>query len=186
MLGFGDPHIWNKVTHYQCDQIGRFIGLWASIQSLWPQLIYPNLLHSSAIFVKVSKSWIFLVKSFLGNFYGHLVIFYWSHWLLAGFERFDWFKQSNYPPDNSKNECRVNLRAKFFSQDQLSGCIACHSFNNWVANESTQNKLSLNLQEKNSQKNHLAGCVICLSVNIWVANESDQNERSLNFQEKNS
>ena len=30
-------------------------------------------------FVKVSKSLIFLVKSFLGNFYRHLAFFYWSH-----------------------------------------------------------------------------------------------------------
>ena len=37
----------------------------------------PNLPHS---FVKVSKSNIFLVKSFLSNFYRHLVIF-WSHWV---------------------------------------------------------------------------------------------------------
>ena len=28
----------------------------------------------------MSKSFIFLVKSFLGNFYRHLATFYWSHW----------------------------------------------------------------------------------------------------------
>ena len=39
------------------------------------QLICPNLPFSLAIFVKVSKSIIFLVKSFLGNFYRHLAIF---------------------------------------------------------------------------------------------------------------
>ena len=39
----------------------------------------PNLPHS---FVKVSKSNIFLVKSFLSNFYRHLVIF-WSHWVVG-------------------------------------------------------------------------------------------------------
>ena len=33
-----------------------------------------------AIFQKVSKSIIFLVKSFLGNFYRHLATFFWSHW----------------------------------------------------------------------------------------------------------
>ena len=38
------------------------------------QLICPNLPHSY-VFVKVSKSIIFLVKSFLRNFYGHLAIF---------------------------------------------------------------------------------------------------------------
>ena len=52
----------------QCDQIGRFIGLWATFQSLWQQLVCPNHPHSQAIFVNVSKSFIFLVKSFLGNF----------------------------------------------------------------------------------------------------------------------
>ena len=30
-------------------------------------------------FLKLSKSIIFLVKSFLGNFYRHLAIFFWSH-----------------------------------------------------------------------------------------------------------
>ena len=33
----------------QCDQIGRFIGLWATFESLWQQLICPNLLHSFCI-----------------------------------------------------------------------------------------------------------------------------------------
>ena len=49
------------------DQIGRFFALWATIQSRWQQLFYPNFPHCLAIFVKVSKSFIFLVKSFLGN-----------------------------------------------------------------------------------------------------------------------
>ena len=53
--------------------------------SLWQQLICPNLPHTQAIFVKVSKSFIFLVKSFLGNFYRH---FFWSHWLLLS--QIDW------------------------------------------------------------------------------------------------
>ena len=61
----------------QCDQIGHFIGLWASFLSFWKPLICPNLPHSQAIFV---KSIIFLLKSFLGNFYRHLAIFFWSHW----------------------------------------------------------------------------------------------------------
>ena len=68
-------------TYNQCDQIGRFIGLWASFKSLWQQLFCPNLPCSSAFFAKVSKSIIFLVKSFLDNFYRHLAIFFWSHYL---------------------------------------------------------------------------------------------------------
>ena len=52
----------------QCDRIGRFIGLWAAFQSIWQQLISPNLPHSQAFFVKVSKSVIFVVKSFWATF----------------------------------------------------------------------------------------------------------------------
>ena len=59
----------------QCDQIGQFIGLWATFQSSWQKLICPNISHSLAIFVNMSKSIIFLVKSFLSNFYRHLAIF---------------------------------------------------------------------------------------------------------------
>ena len=59
----------------QCDFIWQFIGLWASFYSLWQQLICPNLLHAQAIFVKVTKSIIFLVKSFLGNSNRHLALF---------------------------------------------------------------------------------------------------------------
>ena len=57
-----------KLVHSQRDQIGRFFGLWTTFQSLRPQLICPNLLHSKAIFVKVSKSSIFLVKSCWATF----------------------------------------------------------------------------------------------------------------------
>ena len=65
----------------QCAQIWRFFVFWASIQSRWQQLLYPNTPHCQAILAKVSKSFIFQVKSFLGNFYRHLAIFFWSHWL---------------------------------------------------------------------------------------------------------
>ena len=59
--------------HEQCDQIGQFFALWASIQSRWQQIFYPNCTHCLAIFVKVSKAFILLVKSFLATFF-------WSHW----------------------------------------------------------------------------------------------------------
>ena len=78
----------NSAAYYlnryeQCDQIGQFFALWATIQCRWQQLFYPNCIHCEAIFVKVSKSFIFLVKSYLGNFYRHLTIFIWSHWVWA-------------------------------------------------------------------------------------------------------
>ena len=80
--------VWSTIHRqpHHCDQIGRFIGLWETFQSLWQQLICPILPHSQAIFVKVSKTFIFLVKSFLGNFCRHLATFYWSHWQPAAIE----------------------------------------------------------------------------------------------------
>ena len=48
----------SNVENYQCDQIGKFIGLQATFQSLWQHLVCPNL--PQAIFVKMSKSLIFL------------------------------------------------------------------------------------------------------------------------------
>ena len=59
----------------QCDQIWRFIGLWATFKCFWKHLICPNISHSYGIFVKVSKYIIFLVKSVLGKFYRRLAIF---------------------------------------------------------------------------------------------------------------
>ena len=69
----------NEFQSPQRDQIGQFIALWATLQSLWQQSVCPKLPHSQAIYVKVSKSFIFS-EIILGNFYGHLATFYWSHW----------------------------------------------------------------------------------------------------------
>ena len=38
----------------------------------------------------MSISFIFLVKSFLGNFYRHLAIFFWSHWCYDRFWATSW------------------------------------------------------------------------------------------------
>ena len=57
----------------QCDQIEQFIALWATFQSLGQQTYCS---HFKAIFVNVSKSFILLVKSFLGNFYRYLATTY--------------------------------------------------------------------------------------------------------------
>ena len=58
----------NEKRSLQCDQIGQFIALWTIFQSLWQQLFCPNQPHFYAIFGKVSKPFIFLMKYFLGNF----------------------------------------------------------------------------------------------------------------------
>ena len=58
----------------QCDQIGRFIALWATFQSPWQKLFFPNF---QAIFVNVSKS-----LTFLWNLFWTTFIDIW--WLFTG------------------------------------------------------------------------------------------------------
>ena len=55
-------------AYNQCYHIGQFITLWATFQSLRQQLFSPKRPHSQAIFVKVSKSFIFMVQLFLATF----------------------------------------------------------------------------------------------------------------------
>ena len=62
----------------KCDQIGQFIGLYGNFSKLLATINSPKSSTFLAIFVKVLKSLIFLVKSFFGNFYRHLATFYWS------------------------------------------------------------------------------------------------------------
>ena len=56
-----------RQTSVQCDQIGQFIALWANFQRLWQQF-FVQIAH-------ILESFIFQVKSFLGNFYRHLATF---------------------------------------------------------------------------------------------------------------
>ena len=64
----------------QCDQIGRFIGLWATFNSFWQKLISPKLPNSQAIFCKGVTIYHFSSEIILGNFCRLLAIFLWSHW----------------------------------------------------------------------------------------------------------
>ena len=43
---FSNDAVVTILGYRQCDQIWRFIGLWATFQSHWQQLIRPNLSHS--------------------------------------------------------------------------------------------------------------------------------------------
>ena len=54
---------------FQCDQVGQYFGLWATFESLWQQLICPNLPHSSP---------------FLGNFCKGVKIIYFSSETIFG------------------------------------------------------------------------------------------------------
>ena len=60
----------NHLGHVnECAQIGRFIALWATFQSRWQQFFCSDRPHFLAIFLsKVSKSFVFLVKSFWATF----------------------------------------------------------------------------------------------------------------------
>ena len=61
-------------------RLGDFLDFGQLFKAFGSNSICPNLPHFLAIYAKVSKSIIFLVKSFLGNFDRHLASFYWSHW----------------------------------------------------------------------------------------------------------
>ena len=59
----------------QRDQIGQFIALWATFQSLWRQLFCPSRVTILGNFCNDVKIFNFLAKSFLGNFYRYLATF---------------------------------------------------------------------------------------------------------------
>ena len=79
-----ERHVWSIAINDDTSKtrLGDLLDFWATFQSIWQQLFCPNLPQSKEFFVKVSKSLIFLLKSFLGNFYRHLAIFFWSHWMV--------------------------------------------------------------------------------------------------------
>ena len=60
------PHE-RKECFWQCDQIWRFFGIWATFQSLWQQLICPNILHSYTIFCKGVKIFHFSSEIIFGQ-----------------------------------------------------------------------------------------------------------------------
>ena len=79
---FSNHSSWTMHSLTSVTRLGDF----CTLGNFLKPLATINLPQSSpflGIFVKVSKSFIFLVKSFLGNFYRHLAIFIWSHWILT-------------------------------------------------------------------------------------------------------
>ena len=75
------------ITQVHCDQIGRLIALWATFLSLWQQFFCPKCPHFSGMFVKVSKSLIFLGKYFWvtsspssQDWLNCLMAFHWGNW----------------------------------------------------------------------------------------------------------
>ena len=66
----------------------------------------------------MSKSIIFLVKSFLGNFYRHLAIFFWSHCLHVSYF-FIFFCFTFLPFYSSTFDVRCQLKKSFFVKEIL-------------------------------------------------------------------
>ena len=58
-------------------RLGDFLGFGQLFKSFGNNKFAQIILR---LFVKVSKYIIFQMKSFLGNFYRHLAIFFWLHW----------------------------------------------------------------------------------------------------------
>ena len=105
------PSLW---VRQQWDQIFHFIALGATLQSLGQQLFCPKRHYFYANFVKVSKSFILLVKSFLGNFYVHSTTFS-GH---AGWERERGHLHLLTSITNSKYACLKQIVAAKWKQQQ--------------------------------------------------------------------
>ena len=68
----------------QCDQIGQFIWLWATFKAFGNNY-FVQIFHILRQFFKGFKIYHFSSEIIFGNFYRHLVIFFWSHWSSAYF-----------------------------------------------------------------------------------------------------
>ena len=77
----GRSWIENRTTLASVTRLGALLHFGQLFKACGNNYFVQIVSHYEAIFVKVSKSFIFLVKSFLGNFYRHLATFYWSHWV---------------------------------------------------------------------------------------------------------
>jgi len=79
--GFLSERVLYILCRVQCDQIGWFFCTLGNHSKPDATIILPKLPTLLGNFCKGVKIIHFLLKSFLGNFYRHLAIFIWSHWL---------------------------------------------------------------------------------------------------------
>ena len=80
-LNYGiNQHFWVPWVGISVTRFGDLLDLWQLFKAIGNNQFSPISPILRQIFVKVSKSFIFLVKPFLGDFYRHLAIFIWSHW----------------------------------------------------------------------------------------------------------
>ena len=72
-----EPKEWTIVSKMTWRKVVGSVTRLDDLLDFGQQLVCPNLPHSEVIFVKESKSLVFLVKSFLSNFYRHFATFCW-------------------------------------------------------------------------------------------------------------
>ena len=66
--------------HDQCDQIGRFFGLWTTFKKPLSTINLPKCLSFLGNFCKAVKIFNFTCEIIFGQLLQYLAIFYWSHW----------------------------------------------------------------------------------------------------------
>ena len=71
-----------EIVCKQCDQIGRFIIIWATFQSLGQPFLPKSSIHFKP-FCKSVKIVHFTREILFGQLYRHLATFYWSHCVQA-------------------------------------------------------------------------------------------------------
>ena len=97
----------------QCGQIGWFIALWATFQSLMQQLFCPNRPHFLATFVKLLKYFIFKWNHFRATFTDIGQLFNWSHWAWRVKINTFWSQLSNERKSNSKAKSEEGIGRGF-------------------------------------------------------------------------
>ena len=84
-----------------------------------------NLPNVRQFFLKVSKSFILVVKSFLVNFYRHLATFYWSHWLCHLRRRNRSFPKIRKYSKNVDSDLNLNFSRNWSCQKKEKTNLTC-------------------------------------------------------------
>ena len=112
---------------------------------------FAQISHSLRQFCKCVKIYHFVVKSFLGNFYRHLAIFFWSHCLsiklrLECFVIVEWTKQYVKALAYSPNDSKIQgcLWCQYFNEYFQKGLIVISQNTSWRCHGTSWNQFSFN------------------------------------------
>ena len=124
--------------------------------------------------MKVSKSIIFLVKSFLGNFYRHLAIFFWSHWFCSSLIWLVIGMSCGFPPMQKGGSLISRMRCSSLFWKQKLGSAHFISFSS-KSNGVPQNVIIelYGKKRKGEWRRYFLGLVNChanLRINVWSNN----------------